>query len=171
MLVYPIPDAEGKANGRTAKLHPDQGQTLVDIVYDEELEFEAVDILGKNACLNLRVKCSLPYLVLQVNDLDKFCSVDLTVVDMHRRVRKVSLTNRQTMTRVQDDSCSMPLVMVKGWNYVNLDLPDISRRAFGVDHKYCKCISIHGSLRVGKVYFQREVFDDSQLPEFLRVAH
>eukprot|EP01138_Halocafeteria_seosinensis_P007105 gb/GECG01007266.1/.p1 GENE.gb/GECG01007266.1/~~gb/GECG01007266.1/.p1 ORF type:complete len:241 (+),score=33.45 gb/GECG01007266.1/:1-723(+) len=170
-VVQAAQEAEELTNSTIAKMHPNKFSAFVDIAYDEDLEFEAVDVLGKDAKLKLSTKCTLPYLVLQINDLDKFCSIELTLVDTKRRIRRITMSNKQTTTRVQDDACSMPLVLVKGWNYVNLDLPDISKHAFGVDHKYCKSVIIHGSLRVGRVYFQKEVFDDSQLPEFLRVAH
>lgn len=136
---------------------------------DPELGFETVDLLGEGVRLAVAVKCSLPFLVLQLRDVDHFTSVQLTLVDSGKRIRRYTVSNKQTMIRVKGDNASAPLMLVPGWNYLLLDLPSIMSQAFGAQFAYCKEIAINSSVRVGRVFFQDDTYEDAQLPEFLRV--
>lgn len=118
--------------------------------------------------LVIAVKCSLPYLVLQLRDMDRFTSVQLTLVDTNKRVRRYTIGNKQTMVRVKGDSATAPLLLVPGWNYIPLHLPSVMQAAFGADFAYCKEIVITSTVRVGRIFFQDEMYEDAQLPSFLR---
>jgi hypothetical protein len=137
-------------------------------VDDPELCTETVDLLGQGVQLIIAVKCGLPYLTLQLRDMDKFTSVQLTLVDTKKRIRRYTIGNRQTMVRVKGDSATAPLLLVPGWNYVPLHLPTIMKAAFGADYLYCKEIVVASSVRVGRIFFQDAMYEDAQLPSFLR---
>ena len=141
----------------------------VHIVQDADLGTETVDLLGEGVSLDIAVKCSLPYLVLQVRDLDRFTSITLTLVDTDKRIRRYTVGNKQTIARVKGDAASAPLMLVPGWNLVLLDLPSIMQEAFGASLLYCKKISVHSSVRVGRIFFQDALYEDAELPAFLRV--
>jgi len=60
-----------------------------------------------------------------------------------------------------------------GWHRICLDLPNLLYNAFGVDeHDYVCCteISMFGSCRVSKIYFQSLLYSDPELPSILRVV-
>ena len=124
--------------------------------------------MGAGVQLVIAVKCSLPYLVLQLRDMDRFTSVQLTLVDTNKRVRRYTVGNKQTMVRVKGDSATAPLLLVPGWNYIPLHLPAIMQEAFGAEFAYCKEIVVTSTVRVGRIFFQDSMYEDAQLPSFLR---
>lgn len=126
--------------------------------------------MGPEIALNFSCRCGLPFLVLHLRDIGKFVVVDVDVVDRAHKVRRIRLTNRQSVARIAADKASIPLVLVRGWNYVCLDLVDLADKAFGVEYAFCSAIAIHSDVRVGAVFFEDRQYEDRQLPECLRVV-
>ena len=139
------------------------------VVKDDETKCEAIELYGARAVMEIPCRCELPYLVLQVKDVERFVSFTVTVVDHERRVRRLTVSNKQSMARVKAFECSMPLVLQTGWNYVCLDLADLTQRAFGTQYQRCKCVTLRSNCRVLRVYFQDRMYEDVELPAFLRV--
>lgn len=139
------------------------------VVKDEETKCEAIELYGRLAEMSIPCRCDLPYLVMQVKDVDRFMSFEVTVVDHEKRIRKLVASNKQSMARVKAYECSMPLTLKKGWNYVCLDLPDLTQRAFGTQYQRTKNVTLRANCRVLRVYFQDRRYEDVELPAFLRV--
>ena len=141
----------------------------VEIVQDAELGREVVELVGAQVELRIAVKCPLPYLVLHVKDVDRFTGLTLTLVDTTKRIRRYSASNKQTVIRAKGDAASAPLLLVPGWNLVVLDLPSIMQQAFGAEFAYCKEVCLQSTMRVARVFFQDALYEDEELPPFLRV--
>ena len=56
-----------------------------------------------------------------------------------------------------------------GWQRMNLDLHDLMSNAFGIAYKSTQQITVFGTCRVSKIYFQSEDYADCELPPFLRL--
>jgi Protein of unknown function (DUF667) len=142
----------------------------VEIIRDDEANCDVVELLGPQARLVIPCKCDLPYFVIQMKDLGKFTSVELAVVDDNRRIRRLHCTNKVSVTKIDADVCTMPLLLdEKCWNYICLDLVDLAATAFGVTFKYCKEVVITSNTAVARVFFQDKRYEDAELPAFLRV--
>ena len=139
------------------------------IVKDEEAKSEAIELYGAKAVMEIPCRCELPYLVIQLKDVERFVSFTVTVADHERRIRHLTVSNKQSMARIKAFECSMPLTLKKGWNYLCLDLADLTQRAFGTQYQRCKCVTLRANCRVLRVYFQDRKYEDVELPEFLRV--
>ena len=109
------------------------------------------------------------FLAFHIKNEDCYLKIVLTVKDGLGLMRKLLITNRRSTIFMHNNECEMPLVMGLGWQYINLDLPDILKRAFGTDFISCRAIEISGTCRFSKIFFQQKEYADIELPPFLRV--
>lgn len=142
----------------------------VHVLKDAEVKREVVEVFGPKARLEIPCRCDLPYLVLHVKDMSKFFSFEFLVVDHEKKVRRFTASNKQSIARVQAQSAALPLTLKAGWNYVCIDLADMCYRAFGTMYQRCKEVSINSNTRIMRVFFQDRVYEDVELPAFLRVV-
>ena len=138
------------------------------IVYDEEVKHDVIELLGREAVMSIPCRADLPYLAIHLKDLTKFMSIELKVVDEDNRVRYMHLTNKASIAKVAKDECDLPLKLKPGWNYVNINMDDLLQRAFGRRFRLCKEIVITSNVRISRVYFQDRMYDDVELPKFLK---
>lgn len=143
----------------------------VTVLKDEELGKEVVELYGPQARVEIPCRCDLPYLVLQLKDMSKFLSFELVVVDHEKRVRRFTISNKQSTARVMAQACSLPLTVKDGtWNYINLDLADLTQRAFGTMYQRTKLVAINSNCRLARLFFQDKCYEDVELPRWLRVV-
>ena len=133
---------------------------------------EVFEMLTNGPRVSLVIPCQtpLPYLLMHVKDLGRFCSLEVVVVDSGGGVRRVTASNRQASVRISEEgkALSMPLAMVPGWNHIKLDLVDLCARAFGVEYKGCVEVSVMASCRVARIWFASRQLDDTELPPWLK---
>ena len=133
---------------------------------------EVFEMLTHGPRVSLVIPCQtpLPYLLMHVKDLGRFCSLEVVVVDSGGGVRRVTASNRQASVRISEEgkALSMPLAMVPGWNHISLDLVDLCARAFGVEYKGTVEVSVMASCRVARIWFASRLLDDSELPPWLK---
>ena len=143
----------------------------VTVLQDGEVgKRQVIELYGPKARIEIPCRCELPYLCLQVRDMSRFLSFEFHVVDHERRVRRFIVSNRLSAARVGAQEASLPLELEKGaWNYVNLDLVDLTERTFGTMYQRCKLVAINSTCRVLRVFFQDRCYEDVELPHFLRV--
>ncbi|KAJ1407587.1 hypothetical protein B484DRAFT_309359, partial [Ochromonadaceae sp. CCMP2298] len=63
----------------------------------------------------------------------------------------------------------VPLEIQEGWQYLCIDLEDLLANAFGASYAMCREVTVCGSCRLSKLYFQSQMYADVELPKFLRV--
>lgn len=132
---------------------------------------EVVELIGKGVQVSFKCRCSLPYLVMHARDIGKFCEIGIEVVDTTGRVRTLTATTKSSLVRIKGgDTAQLPMVLEAGkWNLVVLDLDDLTKRAFGAEYQCCRKIVAKSDMRISKIFFQDLMYEDRQLPEFLRV--
>ncbi|KAF8072674.1 CFAP20 [Scenedesmus sp. PABB004] len=62
----------------------------------------------------------LPFLVMVIKNLNKYFSFEVTVLD-----------DKGSTTRVKPFICTMPMRLDEGWNQIQFNLADFTRRAYG----------------------------------------
>jgi len=63
----------------------------------------------------------------------------------------------------------MPLRLDAGWNQVQVNLSDFTRRAYGTSFIEATRIQIHANCRLRRVYFCERLYGDEELPDDFKV--
>ncbi|XP_018393246.1 PREDICTED: cilia- and flagella-associated protein 20-like, partial [Cyphomyrmex costatus] len=108
-------------------------------ITDEEIKSLALEIAGTNVATTY-IYCpaypkkalgiKLPFLIIIIKNMKKYFTFEITILDdkdMHRRFR---VSNFQTTTRIRPFSTSMPIGLSGGWNQIQFNLSDFTRRAY-----------------------------------------
>jgi hypothetical protein len=138
----------------------------------------------------------LPFLVMIIKNLKKYFTFEVQVLDdknVRRRFRasnyQVSFCSRalahrpsltraclpQSTTRVKPFICTMPMRLDEGWNQIQFNLSDFTRRAYGTNYIETLRVQIHANCRMRRIYFSDRLYSEDELPPefklFLPVQH
>ncbi|KAG0093076.1 hypothetical protein BGZ92_007551 [Podila epicladia] len=145
----------------------------VEFMIDETLNSQVLELLSTHlpstfittpslATRTLGIK--LPILVFLVKNLGKYWSFEVTILDDRGEKRRFRASNFQTTTRVKPYITTMPLRMDPGWNQIQLNLADYTKRAYGTAYAETLRITIHANCRLRRVYFSDQLVPESELP-------
>mmetsp|Transcript_5142 Transcript_5142/g.7866 ORF Transcript_5142/g.7866 Transcript_5142/m.7866 type:complete len:187 (-) Transcript_5142:89-649(-) len=139
------------------------------VVDDSEILKPTIEINGDDSYLAFPIDDSLQYLALQLKNVNRFMKIVLRVRDSEGKTRVFTITNKRTTIYLKNNLCQLPMNIGEGWQYINVDLEDIVSRCFGTSYVGVVDVIVHGSLRIGKIYFQDREYADVELPPFLRL--
>ncbi|KAJ2159389.1 hypothetical protein GGF46_003053 [Coemansia sp. RSA 552] len=111
----------------------------------------------------------LPYLVLMVQNTDHLFSMEAEVADDHGTVRRLRAGNYEAEVHVEQDIGRLPLQLDPGWNYLALDLGQLTTRVFGTAFKEARRVTVHASTQVRLIYFADRIVPEEELPSELRL--
>ncbi|KAG0234859.1 Cilia- and flagella-associated protein 20 [Actinomortierella wolfii] len=162
-------DSEASEEGMSAPL-PDPH---VQFVSDDTLNSQVLELLAPNlsntfittpslATRTLGIK--LPFLVFLVKNLGKYWSFEITILDDRGEKRRFRASNFQSITRVKPFITTMPLRMDPGWNQIQLNLADFTKRAYGTTYVETLRVTIHANCRLRRVYFSDRIVPEEDLP-------
>ena len=60
--------------------------------------------------------------------------------------------------------CTMSMRSDNGWNQIQLNLADITRRAYGTNYVETLRVQIHANCRLRRVYFCDRLYTEEELP-------
>lgn len=143
----------------------------VNIVCDDELSGKSViDIVGEESKITFKCDSKYDNLVVHINSGNRFFSIDIHLRDESGKERTFQLSNKKSSIILINDTCTIPMNVGDGWQRICVSLDSMLSRAFGFKFVSCSSVTICGSCRVAKIYFQAEDYADPQLPLYLRVA-
>lgn len=58
----------------------------------------------------------------------------------------------------------MPMRLDEGWNQIQFNLSDFTRRAYGTNYVETLRVQIHANCRVRRIYFSDRLYTDEELP-------
>ncbi|KOX78265.1 hypothetical protein WN51_10628 [Melipona quadrifasciata] len=143
-------------------------------ITDDEVKSLALEIAGTNVtttyifCPRAPQKAlgiKLPFLIMIIKNMKKYFTFEITILDdkdMHRRFR---VSNFQSTTRVRPFCTSMPIGLCPGWNQIQFNLADFTRRAYGTNYIETTRIQIHANCRIRRIYFADRLYAEDELPE------
>lgn len=142
-------------------------------ITDEDAKSLALEIRSVNVtmcfitapsapCINLGIK--LPFLTVIVKNLQKMFSFEVQILDDKNQLRRFRSSNYQSQTRVSNFSTLMPLALNHGWNQIQLNLADFTRRAYGTNYMETVRITINANCRLRNVYFSDRLYTDEEKP-------
>uniref|UniRef100_A0A3Q1F6S9 Cilia and flagella associated protein 20 n=1 Tax=Acanthochromis polyacanthus TaxID=80966 RepID=A0A3Q1F6S9_9TELE len=88
----------------------------------------------------------------------------LHVLDDKNVRRRFRASNYQSMTRVKPFICTMPMRLDDGWNQIQFNLSDFTRRAYGTNYTETLRVQIHANCRIRRVYFSDRLYAEDELP-------
>ena len=110
----------------------------------------------------------------------------MQVLDDKNVKRRFRASNYQSTTRVKPFICTMPMRLDEGWNQIQFNLSDFTRRAYGtnyiethrvqvslyilpvpiawIDHSHPLNPQIHANCRIRRVYFSDRLYSEDELP-------
>ncbi|KAF9093222.1 hypothetical protein BGX29_010040 [Mortierella sp. GBA35] len=152
---------------------PTQQEPHVDFLIDDTLNSQVLELVSTHlpttfittpslATRTLGIK--LPFLVFLVKNLGKYWSFEITILDDRGEKRRFRASNFQTTTRVKPYITTMPLRMDPGWNQIQLNLTDYTKRAYGTAYVETQRITIHANCRIRRIYFSDRLVPENELP-------
>eukprot|EP01111_Echinosteliopsis_oligospora_P015199 TRINITY_DN5925_c0_g1_i2.p1 TRINITY_DN5925_c0_g1~~TRINITY_DN5925_c0_g1_i2.p1 ORF type:complete len:191 (-),score=26.56 TRINITY_DN5925_c0_g1_i2:19-591(-) len=150
-------------------------------ITDGDIMSSVLEIVGTNVATNY-IKCpaepgrflaiKLPFLVLIIKNLNKYFTFEVTILDDKGVRRRFRASNYQSTTKVKPFICSLPMKLVdEGWNQIQFNLEDFTRRAYGTNYIETHNVQIHANCRIRRVYFADHLHTDSELPDEYKLLH
>ncbi|KAH1217434.1 Cilia- and flagella-associated protein 20 [Glycine max] len=68
------------------------------------------------------------------------------------------------VTRVKPYICTMPLRMDEGWNQIQFNLVDFTKRAYGTNYVETLRVQVHANCRLRRIYFSDRLYSEEELP-------
>ena len=108
----------------------------------------------------------LPFLVMIIKNLRKYFTFEVMVLDDKNVRRRFRASNYQSTTRVKPFICTMPMRLDEGWNQIQFNLSDFTRRAYGTNYIETLRVQIHANCRIRRIYFSDACIPRKNTPEF-----
>ena len=146
-------------------------------ITDNDIQSLVIEIVGTNVSTTY-IKCpqeangdkkatlgiKLPFLVMIIKNLKKYFTFEVTVLDDKNVKRRFRASNYQSTTRVKPFICTMPMRLDDGWNQIQFNLLDFTRRAYGTNYIETLHVQIHANCRIRRVYFSDRLYSEDELP-------
>ncbi|KAF1885544.1 hypothetical protein Lal_00029433, partial [Lupinus albus] len=148
--------------------------------HDEDIQSDVLEIIGSNIqstyitcpadpAATLGIK--LPFLVMIVKNLKKYFTFEIQVLDDKNVRRRFRASNFQAVTRVKPYICTMPLRMDEGWNQIQFNLADFTKRAYGTNYVETLRVQVHANCRLRRIYFSDRLYSEEELPPEFKLNH
>ncbi|GJJ77380.1 hypothetical protein EMPS_09739 [Entomortierella parvispora] len=171
---HPNDDNNGEGtSAESTSSTPSHPEPHIDFVIDDTLNSKVLELISTHlpstfittpslATRTLGIK--LPFLVFMVKNLGKYWTFEVTVLDDRGEKRRFRASNFQTTTRVKPYITTMPMRMDPGWNQIQLNLADYTKRAYGTTYVETQRITIHANCRIRRIYFSDRLVPENELP-------
>ncbi|VDO03196.1 unnamed protein product [Rodentolepis nana] len=140
---------------------------------DSDIESLVLELVGNNvsttyitcpADLTQNLGIKLPILVLIVKNLDRYFTFEVQILDDKGVRRRFRASNFQSTTRVKPFICTIPLRMEEKWNHIQLNLADLTKRAYGTNFVEVLRVQVHANCRLRRIFFSDRIYKESELP-------
>ncbi|KAK3729622.1 hypothetical protein QZH41_017677, partial [Actinostola sp. cb2023] len=120
-------------NGHIKRLTDNDIQSLVLEITGTNVSTTYIECPGEQQVFKtLGIK--LPFLVMIIKNLKKYFTFEVQVLDDKNVKRRFRASNYQSTTRVKPFICTMPMRLDDGWNQIQFNLSDFTRRAYGTNY-------------------------------------
>lgn len=142
-------------------------------VVDNDMQSSVLEIIGANVNLNfislpedenMSLGIQMPNFVMQVKNLKKYFTFEITILDDKGVKRKFKACNFQTLTRVKTNQCIIPLKLEEGWNQIFFNLNDFVKRAYSTNYKETLHVQVHANCRIKRLYFTDQPQNSRKIP-------
>ncbi|CAL1573551.1 unnamed protein product [Knipowitschia caucasica] len=113
---------------------------------------------------NQTLGIKLSFLVMIIKNLNKYFTFEVQVLDDQNVRRRFRASNYQSSTRVKTFICTMPMRLDDGWNQIQFNLSDFTRRAYSTNYIETLRVQIHANCRIRRIYFSDRLYAEDELP-------
>ncbi|KAL0218404.1 hypothetical protein P9112_004057 [Eukaryota sp. TZLM1-RC] len=142
-------------------------------ITDPDIQSLALEIAGTNVSTTY-ISCpadpkqtlgiKLPFIVFILKNLKRYFTFEVQILDDKNVRRRFRASNYQANCRVKPFICSMPMRLEPGWNQIQFNLSDFTRRAFGTNYIETLRVQIHANCRLRRIYFTDRLYSEEELP-------
>ena len=142
-------------------------------ITDTDIQSSVLEIMGTNVSTtfiscpadpNQTLGIKLPFLVMIIKNLKKYFTFEVQVLDDKNIRRRFRASNYQSTTRVKPFICTMPMRLDEGWNQIQFNLSDFTRRAYGTNYIETLRVQLHANCRLRRIYFSDRLYSEEELP-------
>merc|ERR1712107_560007 len=150
---------------------------------DTDIQSSVLEIMGTNVSTtyvtcpadpNKTLGIKLPFLVMIIKNLKKYFTFEVTVLDDKDVRRRFRASNYQSTPR-KAVHLHYAHEIIEGWNQIQFNLSDFTRRAYGTNYIETLRVQIHANCRIRRIYFSDRLYSEEELPPefklFLPVAN
>lgn len=140
-------------------------------VTDKEVNAIVLEIVSTNVATTY-IACPkkgvlgvrLPFLVMILKNLKRYFSFEITILDDRNMRRRFRISNFQSTTKIKPFCTSMPIGLSGGWNQIQFNLSDFTKRAYGSQFLETLRVQVHANTRLRRIYFSDRLYTEEQLP-------
>lgn len=147
-------------------------------IVDEEVKSLVLEISGSNVAttyitcpqkprVSLAIK--LPFLVMIIKNMKKYFTFEIQILDDKDIRRRFRVSNFQSTTKVRPFCTTMPIGLSDGWNQVQFNLADFTKRAYGSTYLETVRVQVHANVRIRRIYFSDTLYSEDEMPNEFRL--
>lgn len=107
---------------------------------------------------------SMPFLVMIVKNLKKYFTFEVTILDETGTRRRFRVSNFQSTTTILPLCTAMPIGLSSGWNQIQFNLAEFTRRAYKKQYVETQKVRINANIRIRRIYFAERLYTEEELP-------
>lgn len=107
----------------------------------------------------------MPFLVMIVKNLKKYFSFEVTILDDEGFRRRFRIANFQSSTLIRPLCTVMPIGLADGWNQIQFNLAEFTRRAYNRQFMEVQSLKINANICLRRIYFAEKLLTDEELPD------
>lgn len=131
-----------------------------------------VELVGFDSRLTLFTDCERPHIVIHFKAMKRFLTISVLCLDDTGKERVFEMSNKNSVVTIENGFCKMPMeVENDGWQYTCIEVDELLANAFNSSVQSVREITITGTCRISKVFFQSKKYADCELPPHLRVVN
>uniref|UniRef100_A0A2A4K6Q3 CFA20 domain-containing protein n=1 Tax=Heliothis virescens TaxID=7102 RepID=A0A2A4K6Q3_HELVI len=139
---------------------------------DSDIKSMVVEIGGTNVSTtymtcpkgNTVLGITMPFLIMVVKNLRKYFSFEVTILDSTETRRRFRISNFQSSTQILPLCTVMPIALTEGWNQIQFNLAEFTKRAYKVQFVEVLKVKINANIRLRRIYFADKLVPDEELP-------
>ncbi|CAH2089658.1 unnamed protein product [Euphydryas editha] len=148
-------------NGHIKRLTDNEVNSIVLEIVSTNVATTFITCPKRNQVLGIR----LPFLVMIVKNLKRYFSFEITILDDKNMRRRFRISNFQSTTKIKPFCTSMPIGLSGGWNQIQFNLADFTRRAYGTQFLETLRVQVHANARLRRIYFSERLYTEEELPQ------
>lgn len=139
---------------------------------DQDIKSMVLEIGGTNVSTtymtcpkgNNVLGITMPFLVMIVKNLKKYFTFEVTILDETGTRRRFRVSNFQSSTQILPLCTVMPIGLSEGWNQIQFNLAEFTRRAYKKQFVEVQKLKINANIRLRRIYFTERLIPEDQLP-------
>lgn len=147
-------------------------------VRDDELYMKVLELLSSNVttCF-ISTPCqpynslgiTLPCITFVIKNLDDFFTFEIEVRDSDKQLRRFQASNFLVRSRFDIFITQLPLRLESGWNKIEIDLADFTRRTHRKEYVETVRIRVNANVRLRRIYFSDRFYTEDEKPDEYRL--